>query len=176
MIIVYTPAGGEPEHYDVRSLRVSEVSIVSRTIDQKWPVIREGLGDDDLDAMRGIVWVIKKRSQPSLRFGEFDPGVDEMVTRLDKTEVEAYVRECVAIAAQDPDVTSEQIAHALRNVPDMALDAEHAQRVIEEMTEDDPKDSADESALEEISLPSLPESDPESTRSEPSTSDSSPAG
>lgn len=176
MIIVYTPADGEPEHYDVRSLKVSEVSIVSRTIDQKWPVIREGLAEDDLDAMRGIVWVIKKRTNPSLRFGEFDPGVDEMVTRLDKTEVEAYVRECVAIAAQDPDVTSEQIAHALRNVPDMALDAEHAQRVIEEMTEDDPKDSADESALEESNRPSLPESSPESTSSEPSTSDSSPAG
>jgi hypothetical protein len=157
VIIVYTPAGGEPEHYDVRSLKVSEVSIVSRTIDQKWPVIKEGLAEDDLDAMRGIVWVIKKRSQPSLRFGDFDPGVDEMVTRLDKTEVENYVAEAVAIATQDPDVTGEQIAHALRHLPPAALDPEHAQRVIEE-TAEAPKGSGDQPLLEESSAPSLPES------------------
>jgi hypothetical protein len=156
VIIVYTPAGGEPEHYDVRSLRVSEVSIVSRTIDQKWPVIKEGLGDDDLDAMRGIVWVIKKRTNPSLRFGEFDPGVDEMVTRLDKTEVENYVTESVRIATQDPNVTGEQIAHALRDLPPMALDPAHAEATIKELTED-PKGFAAEPALEESSEPSLPE-------------------
>jgi hypothetical protein len=174
VIIVYTPAGGEPEHYDVRSLKVSEVSIVQRTIEQKWPVIKEGLGEDDLDAMRGIVWVLKKRSNPSLRFGEFDPGVDEMVTRLDKTEVENYVTEAVAIATRDPDVTGEQIAHALRDLPPMALDPEHAQRVINEKTED-PKGRGDQPPLENSSEPSLQQSSPASTSSEPSTSDSSPA-
>lgn len=173
MIIVYTPAGGEPEHYDARSLKVSEVSIVSRTIDQKWPVIKEGLAEDDLDAMRGIVWVIKKRSQPNLRFGEFDPGVDEMVTRLDKTEVVNYVTEAVAIAGSDPDVTGEQIAHALRGLPDIAFDRAHAEATIKELTED-PKDSAAESALEDSSQPPLLENGPASTSSEPSTSDSSP--
>jgi hypothetical protein len=175
LIIVYTPAGGEPEHYDARSLKVSEVSIVSRTIDMKWPEIKEGLSNEDLDAMRGIVWVIKKRSQPSLRFGEFDPGVDDMVTRLDRPEVVAYVTEAVAIASKDPDVTGEQIAHALRNLPDAALDREHAEATIKELAED-PKDSAEESALEESSQLSPLESSPESTSSEPSTSDSSPAG
>jgi hypothetical protein len=174
VIIVYTPADGEPEHFDVRSLKVSEVSIVSRTVDMRWPAIKEGLADEDLDAMRGVAWVIKKRTNPSLRFGEFDPGVDEMVTRLDKTEVENYVTEAVAIATQDPDVTGEQIAHALRDLPPAAFDPEHAQRVIEEKTED-PKGSGEEPRLKETSRPSLPESSPESTSSEPSTSDSSPA-
>jgi hypothetical protein len=66
LIIVYTPAGGEPEQYDARSLRTSEASIVQRTIDMKWQAILEsGLETDDLDAMRGIVWVLKKRSEPS---------------------------------------------------------------------------------------------------------------
>lgn len=173
MIIVYTPAGGESEHYDARSLKVSEVSIVSRTIDQKWPVIKEGLAEDDLDAMRGIVWVIKKRSQPSLRFGEFDPGVDEMVTRLDKDEVVNYVREAVAIAAQDPDVTREQVAGALKGLPDIAFDPAHAEAVIKDMTED-PKGSGEQPPLEDSSQPFPLASGPESTSSEPSTSDSSP--
>lgn len=173
MIIVYTPAGGEPEHYDARSLKVSEVSIVSRTIDQKWPVIKEGLAEDDLDAMRGIVWVIKKRTQPSLRFGEFDPGVDEMVTRLDKTEVENYVREAVAIAAQDPDVTGEQIAGALKGLPNIAFDRAHAEATIKELAEDPKGDAAPEQP-EADSLQSPPVSSLGSTSSEPSTSVSSP--
>lgn len=174
MIIVYTPAGGEPEHYDARTLKVSEVSIVSRTIDQKWPAIKDGLAEDDLDAMRGIVWVIKKRSQPSLRFGEFDPGVDEMGTRLDKTEVENYVREAVAIASQDPDVTGAEIALALKGLPAVAFDPEHAEATIKKLSED-PKDSGEQPPLEETDQQSLPESSLESTSSEPSTSVSSPA-
>lgn len=169
MIIVYTPADGQPEHFDARSLRVSEVSIVSRTIDQTWRQIREGLGEEDLDAMRGVAWVIKKRSTPSLRFGDFDPGVDEMVTRLDKTEVETYVSTAVAEAQQDPEVTAEQIAHALRALPDAALDREHAAAVIDRLA-NTPKDEAPV-AEQEPQLPSGPTE--ESTSSEPSTSVSS---
>lgn len=172
MIIVYTPAGGEPEHYDAKSLLVSEVSIVSRTIDMRWPAIKEGLAEDDLDAMRGIVWVLKKRNQPSLRFGEFDPGVSDMVVRLDKTEVENWVAEAVRIATQDPEVTREQIANAMKDLPGMALDAAHAQAVIKEMAED-PKDDEPQ---ERAALPSDdgPSLSLESTSSELSTSASSP--
>lgn len=177
MIIVYTPAGGEPEHYDARTLLVSEVSIVSRTIDQKWPAIKEGLAEDDLDAMRGVVWVIKKRTNPTLRFGEFDPGVDEMVTRLDKTEVENYVTEAVAIATQDPEVTGEQIAHALRELPGAAIDPAHAEAVIKEMTED-PKGDGSKQPQAELASPEpdgvMPSPSPVSMSSDASTSGSSP--
>lgn len=174
MIIVYTPEGGEPEHYDARSLVVSEVSIVSRTIDQKWPAIKEGLAEDDLDAMRGVAWVLKKRTTPSLRFGEFDPGVDEMVTRLDKTEVENYVTEAVKIATQDPEVTGEQIAVALKDLPGIAFDPAHAEAVIKEMTAD-PKDTeAQEPSDEPPTEPDEADPIPASTSSDASTSGSSP--
>lgn len=135
MIIVYTPAGGEPEHYDARTLRTSEASIVARTVDMKWNEIKEGLGDGDLDAMRGVVWVLKKRANPSLRFGEFDPGVDEMVSRFDQREVVDYVTRMADIAAKDPDITREQLVDALANVPDGAADRAHAEAVVKEMLE-----------------------------------------
>ncbi|MER5678693.1 hypothetical protein ABT081_17300 [Streptomyces sp. NPDC002238] len=131
MIIVYTPAGGEPEQYDARTLLASEASIVARTIDQKWPAVKEGLPDEDLDAMRAVVWVLKKRSAPTLRFGEFDPGVDEMVTRFDKAEVENWVDGAFNLMGTDPKVTAEAVAHALRDVPDAAADPEHATAYIE---------------------------------------------
>ncbi|MET4925462.1 hypothetical protein P3L51_24435 [Streptomyces sp. PSRA5] len=135
MIIVYTPAGGgEPEQYDQRDLLVSEASIVSRTIDKTWGEIKQGLGEEDLDSMRGIVWVLKKRHNPTLRFKDFDPGVDDMSTRFDKREIVDYVRNAVAVRASEPDVTMEQIAHILRELPDAAADPEHARATIAELT------------------------------------------
>jgi len=174
LIIVYTPEGGEPEHYDARTLRVSEASIVERTIDQKWPQIKEGLGDEDLDAMRGVVWVLKKRSNPSLRWGDWDPGIEEMVTRLDKKEVVNYVAEAIAIAAQDPQVTGEEIAIALRKLPDAALDPAHAEAVIKEMTEDPKGEAAPDRQAEPTStVPGEPSPSLASMSSGTSTSDSS---
>lgn len=136
MIIVYTPAGGEPEHYDARSLKVSEASIVARTVDQPWQQIRdEGLRNEDLDAMRGIVWVLKKRTQPSLRFGEFDPGVEEMVTRFDKTEVENYVTAAVPLARAEG-LDDEAILASLSKLPDAAIDPEHCEATIRRIVAD----------------------------------------
>ena len=175
MYIVYTPQGGEPEHYDARSLLVSEVSIVSRTIDLKWPQIKEGIAEDNPEVLRGVVWVLKKRTQPTLRFGEFDPGIEEMVTRLDKTEVENYVTEAVGIAMQNPEVTGEQISDALQHLPPVALDPAHAEAFIKEMTAD-PKDVSVQEPQPEPAQPEpgAPPTSPVSTSSEPTTSDSSP--
>ncbi|WP_371612874.1 hypothetical protein [Streptomyces clavifer] len=170
MIIVYTPAGGGPEQYDARSLKVSEASIVSRTIDQKWGEIKAGLPDEDLDAMRAIVWVLKKRTTPSLRFAEVDPGVDEMVTRFDRQEVLDYIDNALAIRHADPDVTLEQIAAALVDLPQAAIDPEHAEQVIAEKTAEAPKDPAPESTPAETSGDPTPTSAP----SDSTTSGSSP--
>lgn len=144
MIIVYTPEGGEPEQYDVRTLKVSEASIVSRTIDQTWGEIKAGMPGENLDAMRAIVWVLKKRSNPSLRFAEVDPGVDEMVTRFDRQEVVTYVENALQLRTTDPEVTGEQLAEALAEFPAVAADRDHAERIIAEMTAEAPKDPAPE--------------------------------
>ena len=170
MIIVYTPQGGEREEYDAGTLRVSEASIVSRTVDMKWAEVQAGLGSEDLDAMRGIVWVLKKRSQPTLRFSEFDPGINEMVTRLDNTEVRSWVEEAVATAARNPDVTPEDVATALAELPTAALDPDYARQVIAELT-------AAPKAPEHPGRPDTaqdPSQSPTSSVPETATSDSSP--
>lgn len=131
MIVVYKPADGEPERYDAKTLLVSEASIVARTVDMKWPEVKAGLADEDLDAMRGVVWVLRKRHNATLRFGEFDPGVDEMVTRYDKDEVETWVDGAFSLQSADPDLTPERIVQALADVPDAAADPEHATAYIE---------------------------------------------
>ncbi|ARF75679.1 hypothetical protein B7C62_28055 [Kitasatospora albolonga] len=131
MIVVYTPAGGEPELYDAKSLLTSEASIVARTVDMKWPAVKEGILDEDLDAMRGVVWVLKKRAQPTLRFGEFDPGVEEMVSRYDRDEVEAWVDGAFGLMDADSEITAAKVVEALHEVPGAAADPEHARAYIE---------------------------------------------
>lgn len=169
MIIVYAPAGGEPEQYDARSLRVSEAGIVSRTTDMKWADIQTGLQSDDLEAMRGIVWVLKKRGEPSLRYGDFDPGIEELYTRLDHDEVRSTIEAALTVAALNPGATAEDVRTALADLPHIAADREHAERLIEEMAAD-PKDAPAPSPAASSGSPS---ETPTSSLSAPSTSDSS---
>ncbi|MFD5975569.1 hypothetical protein [Streptomyces bacillaris] len=136
MIVVYTPAGGEPEHYDAKTLLTSEASIVARTVDMKWPQVQSGLIDEDLDAMRGVAWVLKKRQQPTLRFGEFDPGITELVTRYDKAEAEAWFDAAFNLVGTDEETgqvtTVEHVVTALHEAaPGAVADVEHAKAYIE---------------------------------------------
>ncbi|MFF3643375.1 hypothetical protein [Streptomyces sp. NPDC002564] len=174
MIIVFTPAGAEPEHYDATTLRVSEVSIVQRTIDQKWGEIQKGLAVEDLDAMRGIVWVIKKRSEPSLRWGDFDPGVTEMVTRMDKQETRSYIDDALRIMAEDPELTREAVMAAMADLPAACVDPEWAEAQIAAAVAEAPKEEPEPPTPDEgIPAPS-PSPSPTSSTPEMSTSDSSP--
>ncbi|MET8707768.1 hypothetical protein [Streptomyces californicus] len=173
MIIVYTPDGGEREEYDARTLKVSEASIAQRTIDQKWEEIKSGLLRDDIDAMRVIVWLLKKRTQPALRFSEVDPGVEEMRALFDRQETDNYITNAVASVMGMPDVTPEDIAHALRELPDVCADREYAEQLIAEKTTA-PKapDPGPVQATESETAGGNPT--PTSSTPEPSTSDSSP--
>lgn len=176
MIIEYTPEGGEPQQYDARSLRTSEASIAQRTTGMKWGEIEEGLDSDDPEAMRVIVWVIKKRSEPSLRYGDFDPLIGEMTTRMDRREVTEYVENAFSVAETDSDVTRDDVVTILQRIVKVAADPEHAERLIAEMARG-PKEPASEDAPEP---PPQPEDSnpcsttPISTSSEESGSPSSP--
>jgi hypothetical protein len=173
LIIVYTPAGGEPEHYDASTLKVSEASIVQRTVDMKWQEIVNGLAEDDLDAMRGIVWVIKKRTTPSLRFGDFDPGVTEMTSRMANDEVATFIEPLFAQGVANPDLTTDVVVDMLRSrIAEAAFDPEYANGLIDRLAaaaEAGPKDQPQPEASEESgSSPS-----PTSSAPEPPTSGSS---
>ncbi|MGW6418848.1 hypothetical protein [Streptomyces sp. NPDC055055] len=164
MLIVHTPADGEAERFDHRSVRTSEASIVSRTLGKTWKQIKELLADDDPEAMRAIVWVLKKRSTPSLRYDDFDPMLSELTTRLDQQEIEEWVE--AAITGAPAELTPEEMEQALGFIVEMADDVEHARASIRRLAAAG-KDPAGQSPD-----PSVPTE--ESTPTEPSTSDSSP--
>jgi hypothetical protein len=173
LIIVYTPEGGEPEQYDARSLRTSEASIVQRTTGMKWAEVEQGLDSDDPEAMRAIVWVLKKRSEPSLRYGDFDPLIGEMTSRMDRREVTEYVESAFGVVDTDPDVTRDQVAAILQRIVKVAIDPEHAERLIAEKQQGPKEEPAEDPPAEDQPSPSST-STPTSTSSEESGSPSSP--
>lgn len=115
MIILYRPEGGEEQQFDMRRLRTSEAQIIERTTDMKWGQIKVGVRDDDPTALRGVAWALLKRTQPSLRWSEFDPGVDELTSRFDAREVASYAAEIVALP-------EEKQAGAIAELKAFALD------------------------------------------------------
>ncbi|MDI9885900.1 hypothetical protein QMZ92_16320 [Streptomyces sp. HNM0645] len=169
MFIVYDPKDGETEHFDARTLRVSETSIAQRTIDRKWAEIEQGIRDEDLECLRVVAWVIKKRGVPTLRFGDFDPLIGDLYMRLDKDEVVHWIEGAMAIAAASSDDTVDDIRAALSGLPNAAFDREHAERMIEEMLAN-PKGERDSQSNGENG-----DETQTSTSSEPNTSSSSAA-
>lgn len=177
MIIIYTPTGGEPQHYDAEALRVSETAIAQRTTDRTWGALKAALYEDDPEAMRVAVWLLLKRSTPSLRYGDFDPVARELVARMDRDEITAYVTNVVEEMRRTvPEISGAVLAVALRGVPDMAADPDHARGLVAELTAegDEGKEPATDAAPEEVAAVGDGSPSPTSSGPEPSTSASSP--
>ncbi|MFK0151203.1 hypothetical protein ACIQVK_03860 [Streptomyces sp. NPDC090493] len=149
MIIFYEPADGVHERFEAGRgrLRASEIQIIERTAGEPWDKIKKAISDGNLNAMRVVVWALKKRSQPALKFAEFDPFEGELYARLDEAEVRNFAEAFVAKYADKP----EELAEAFDELRESAADAEVADRVIAEVTA--PKDPAPEAQPEPEPMP-----------------------
>ncbi|TXS20204.1 hypothetical protein EAO70_09330 [Streptomyces sp. adm13(2018)] len=132
MIIVHTPEGGEVERFDVRSVRTSEASIITRLIsgDLSWAQVKARVEDGDPEVMCAVAFVIKKRSEPALRIDDFDPVADELQAKWDHKEIDIWAQ----IAAERLttfDGPVEAARPALAMVLDAADDRDYAEVVIE---------------------------------------------
>lgn len=136
MIITYTPEGSEPQTFDAARLRASEIQIIERTAEGHWSDIKRAMGNGDINAMRTVAWVIKKRQEPSLRFVQFDPWEGELRVRLDEREVKVYAENIFERYAADP----EELAEAFEELRESAHDRETAEAAIADVTA--PKDPA----------------------------------
>lgn len=172
MLIVYSPADGEVERYDIRTLRTSEASIAQKTLGISWAEIQKGIDKDDPEILRGVAYVLKKRSHPTIRYGDFDPVIGELITKLDKKEVTDSVKAAFEIAEADGDVSRETVAAVCQRIVPAADDPEHAERLIAEMTEA-PKDEPAEEGSGPLPQESPSTSTTTSTSSEPTGSGSS---
>jgi hypothetical protein len=136
VIIVYEPEGCEQQHFDAGrgKLRASEIQIIERTADARWADIKEGVKAGDIHALRVVVWAIRKRTEPALRFGDFDPFEGELRSRLDAREVKAYAEALFEQYRENPD----DLAEAFDELRDVAFDREDVETAIADVTA--PKD------------------------------------
>jgi hypothetical protein len=138
VIIFYEPADGVHQRFEAGKgrLRASEIQIIERTAGEPWGTIKEAISAGNLNAMRVVVWAIKKRSQPALKFAEFDPYEGELYSRLDELETRGFAEAFVAKFAGEP----EKLAEAFEELRESAETVEVADMVIAEVTA--PKDPA----------------------------------
>jgi hypothetical protein len=140
VIIFYEPADGAVQRFEAGRgrLRASEIQIIERTAGEDWDTVKKAVSDGNLGAMRVVVWALLKRSQPALKFGEFDPFEGELYSRLDEREVRSFAEAFVEKFGAEP----EELAEAFEELRESAADREVADRVIAEVTA--PKDPAPE--------------------------------
>lgn len=130
MIIVYTPEGGEPERLNAGRLRTSEIQIAERTADRPWDALKAGLKDGDATSVRTVAWVVKKRTEPNLRFGQFDPYEDELAVKLDDREVRRFAELMMNEYGDNP----EELAAAWDELRDVADSPDVVEAAIREQT------------------------------------------
>lgn len=135
MIIIYTPEDGPEERHDARKLKTSQAQIVSRNTGMSWPEIKNGILNEDLTAMRGVIHLFKKLSDPTLKFDDFDPGVDEMKSRFDAREVTQFAEEIVKAGG-----APEDIDEAFGDLERHAADPAAAAAFIKEFRDSGPKE------------------------------------
>lgn len=135
MIILYRPEGGEEEALDAGRMRASEIQVIERTAGSTWREIKDAMGEGDINALRTVAWAIKKRSQPALRFGDFDPWEGELVVRLDDREVGNWAQ---GLFEKYRD--TEDLGAAFDELREVAFNREAADRAIADVTA--PKDPA----------------------------------
>lgn len=130
MIIEYTPEGGETQRLDAGRLRASEIQIIERTADRPWDDIKAAMRVGEITALRTVAWAVKKRTEPTLRYSEFDPFEDELRVRLDARETRAYAEAIVERYGSDPD----ELAKAFEELREVAADREACEAAIADVT------------------------------------------
>jgi len=136
LIIEYTPEGGEPQLLNAGRMRASEIQIIERTAPGSWDDIKEAMSRGDITAMRTVAWVVRKRTEPALRHGDFDPFEDELRVLLDDQETRDYAERLFDKWGNDPD----NLAAAFDELRDAAANREACEQAIADVTA--PKDPA----------------------------------
>ncbi|MEV0183807.1 hypothetical protein AB0I54_31665 [Streptomyces sp. NPDC050625] len=146
MIIVYAPEDGQTHRWDLKTARIlaTEAEAVERVTDLDWATARSKVVKGSMLALRAIAWVLLKRSQPALRYTQFDPAAGELGFEYDADE-RAVIR---ANIETDEDLTEEERAGILAELDeaDAALDAAETAEHTADDPEQVPKASGDEAS------------------------------
>ncbi|REE62120.1 hypothetical protein BX257_4733 [Streptomyces sp. 3212.3] len=112
MIITYRQDDGTEEKFSTDDLSAKEAAAVEDVMDgTPWRAIEDQLRGQSPTAMRAVLWVLRRRTDPKLEFEAFDvPGWKRRLhARIDRAEID--------------DVLSNMVSDALAASSDAGIDA-----------------------------------------------------
>lgn len=101
MIITYEQADSTVEQISTSDLSALESADIEEAMDGiAWHRVEDRLRTQDPTAMRAVLWAIRKRTEPTLKFSTFDvPGWRRRLTvRMDRVDIDDFLDSILAEA------------------------------------------------------------------------------
>ncbi|MGW1492560.1 hypothetical protein [Streptomyces sp. NPDC002402] len=136
MIVSYRREDATVEEVSTDDLSAVESAAIESVTGQEWGDVENALRTQAPTAMRAVLWVFRKRQQPTLRFSEFDvPGWRRRLkARLEYEEILDLVEALRRDSASD-----EHFDEMLGHMRTLAHDADDVAKAV---TETAPKEAA----------------------------------
>ncbi|MCX4576524.1 hypothetical protein OHB41_25795 [Streptomyces sp. NBC_01571] len=130
MIVSYRQEDGTVEEVSTDDLSAIESSVIESATGLDWDDVDTALRHQAPTAMRAVLWVFRKRQQPTLRFSEFDlPGWK----RRTKAQLEyAEIFDMVEALMKNPEMTDELVEGMTKHMRVMAYDPADVDRAFDE--------------------------------------------
>jgi hypothetical protein len=151
VIVSYRQEDGTVEDVSTDDLSAIESSVIESATGMDWDDVDTALRQQAPTAMRAVLWVFRKRQQPTLRFSDFDlPGWK----RRTKARLEyAEILDMVEALLKNPESTDEVVETMSGYMRTMAHDPADVDKAFSEMA---PKDQGN-AALPAAETPVLPD-------------------
>ncbi|MDX3353891.1 hypothetical protein PV703_11335 [Streptomyces sp. ME01-24h] len=121
MIISYTRDDGSLERVSTDDLSAIEAASIEEVVGELWRVVEDRLRGQDPTAMRAVLWAVRRRSEPSLKFEAFDvPGWRRRLkARIERAEIDDVLDNIIAESmAKNEDAAIETMLPHLRKLAD----------------------------------------------------------
>jgi hypothetical protein len=131
VIVSYRQEDGTVEEVSTDDLSAIESSVIESATGMDWDDVDTALRQQAPTAMRAVLWVFRKRQQPTLRFSDFDlPGWKRRTkARLEYPEILDMVEALV----KNPESTDEVVATMSGYMRTLAHDPADVDKAFEEM-------------------------------------------
>jgi hypothetical protein len=130
MIISLRQDDGTEERVSTEDLSALEAAAIEEAMgDVPWRGVEDRLRAQDVTAMRAVLWAFRRRSEPSLRFDQFDvPGWRRRLSaRIERFEIDEVLTNIMREAlANSEDSAINAVAPHLRKLADNPAEVDTA--------------------------------------------------
>jgi hypothetical protein len=158
VIVSYRQEDGTVEEVSTDDLSAIESSVIESATGMDWDDVDTALRQQAPTAMRAVLWVFRKRQQPTVRFSDFDlPGWKRRTkARLEYPEILDMVEALV----KNPESTDEVVATMSGYMRTLAHDPADVDKAFEEMAPKAPAPVPQAPSLVEAAPEELPAETP----------------